>query len=283
MRKFCNGWRGLLVALALFWVAGDAWSASGDYAAWGRVGSEYWRINSSGDFVPGVNGTRNIGSSSLKVGNISVVNIAIAGTYSTDNLGATSNVTAANVIASQVINATGQLTTNAIVGNTTLNTTGLATLDNCTVNGTVTTVDTVGSGVANFTGLTTMNNATVNSTKTASLLGPVCLGTITVTGNTTVTATCATVIRITSLSGNISVNITSPPAGKVMTIVDESGTVGINGNVTVNVTGGTINGVDNITLTNTSTVGGKFDPTTGTNITCWKAFFPSTTTGFVYR
>ncbi|MFI0608482.1 MAG: hypothetical protein ACH37Z_11435 [Anaerolineae bacterium] len=240
MRKFLNGWRGLVVAVVLFLFAGGtAWSASGDYAAWGLPGAEWWRINSAGDFVPGVNGTRNIGSSSLKVGNISVVNIAIAGTYSTDDLGATDDLTVGD---------------DATVGD-----------------------------VLNVTGLTTLNNATVNATKTASLLGPVCLGTISVSGNTTVTATCATVIRITSLSGNISVNITSPPAGKVMTIVDESGTVGINGNVTVNVTGGTINGVDNITLTNTSTVGGKFDPTTGTNVTSWKAFFPSTTTGFVYR
>lgn len=282
MRKHLNGWRGLVVAVVLFLIAGGtAWSASGDYAAWGRAGAEVWRITSSGHLVPGSNATRDLGTSSVKVRNAYVENITIAGTYSVDDLGATDDLTVgddATITGDTQVN--GTITVGgAAVFNTTLNTTGLATLDNATVNGTIGTATFTASSTANVTGLTTVNNATVNATKTLSALGPVVLGRETVSANATITATCSTVVAITDLSGNITVSFNAPPAGVHHIIVDESGKLGIAGNVTVNVTSGTINGLNNITLTNTTATDGAG----GSNVTAYRFHATSTTAGFLYR
>lgn len=301
-RKTSKAFRACLALIAVFLVGlgSTAWSASGDYAAWGTPTLNVWRITSSGHLVPGSNATRDLGTSSVKVRNAYVENITIAGTYSTDDLGATDDLTVGDdATVGDVLNVTGQLTTNAI------NSTGLATLDNCTVNGTLTSVlgvfsstlnatgtatfnALVGNSTGNFTGLVTTNNATVNTTKTLTVGGPLVLGTETITANTTVTATCATVYRVTDLpnGGNILVTFDTPPAGKTILLVDESGTLGNStsgGNITVNVTGGTINGLNNVTLTNATQVGGVYDPTTGTNVTAFRLHFPTTTSGFVYR
>lgn len=182
----------------------------------------------------------------INAANATLANLTVSGTYNVDDLGVTDDATIGDAL-----NVTGTTTLNALVGNST----------------------------ANVTGLTTLNNATVNATKTLSALGPVVLGREAISANATITATCSTVVAITDLSGNITVSFNAPPAGVHHIIVDESGKLGIAGNVTVNVTSGTVNGLNNITLTNTTDTDGAG----GSNVTAYRFHATSTTAGFLYR
>lgn len=127
----------------------------------------------------------------------------------------------------------------------------------------------------------TTANATVNGTTTFT--GPVLSGrtTANITSGTPLTLsmdTCASVLAITNITGgNVIINMVNVTAGQICTIVDESGKLGSTGNVTVNVTGGTINGFDNVTITNSSAIssGNPFD--------AWFFHAVNSTTGFIAR
>jgi hypothetical protein len=143
--------------------------------------------------------------------------------------GAFANLTIANITGSQAVvsgvtNITGLLTTNAIVANTTVNVTTTLT-----------------ANATSFTGPMIYGRTTVN----VSNGSPATLN----------MATCAPLVAITNITGgNVIINMVNVTAGQVVRIMDESGKLGGTGNATVNITGGTINGFDNVTLTNSSAV-----------------------------
>lgn len=248
------------ISLALVAVLGLALVVGADvtdiWAAYRPSLGTAWRVTQDGHLQPGGNTTFDLGSTSKYTRNAYIQNLTVGGTYSFDSVGSSGETTVGGnltVNATAVLNATnttGLLTTNNVVVNGTMNTTGLATLDNCTVNGTV-----------NVGGPVILGRTTVNAT------------------NTTIAATCSTIIAVTNMTGNHTLTFSSPAAGTTFVIVDESGKLGSTGNFTVNVTSGTINGVNNITWTNTTST----DPATGSNVTALRFHAISTTAGYTYR
>lgn len=109
-----------------------------------------------------------------------------------------------------------------------------------------------GYGVSTLSGNTTLG-------------GPVSFGAPVLVNatNTTIPATCSTLIYITNITGNHTLQFA--PSANVHTIVDVSSKLGIVGNFTINGTSGTTNNATSVVWTNITAT--KSNPKTGTNVT----------------
>lgn len=277
----------LAIAAAVYIGSGRALADAGDIANWVRVGrgTIVWRISGGsayGHLIPGANATYNIGSAAKQVANITVSNLTVTGTSTASD----------DLVITDALNVTGTTTLNALVGNSTINSTGLMTADNLTVNGTVsvgtnatvtdalnvtgtTTLNAlVGNTTLNTTGLATLDNATINGTLNTTIYTNGAAYVVNCT-NDTYTATNVDFNTISNISGNHTVTLPTAAscAGRKFEWWDDCNKIGATGNFTVNVTSaGNVNGVDAITITNTSGASGNVTAfiarSNGTNWTC---------------
>lgn len=120
-----------------------------------------------------------------------------------------------------------------------------------------------GSSVRRWLNTTTQTITAANSSFTGPMLNGYTAANITAgTPLTLNMATCAPVLAITNItSGNVILNMVNVTANQRLTIIEVSGKLGSTGNLTVNITGGTVNGFDNVTITNSSAIssGNPFD------------------------